>query len=128
MVSGLLAGHAMFHWIIQSFVVVLPEIQSAFNLNSVGVGGVLSARELAAGLIVLPGGVVVDLLRRYWGVLLAGCLGTAGLGSLIMGLSPVYPLLLVGIGVVAIAGTCQPRLPCPITSPNGGAWPWPFTE
>ena len=54
MVSGLLAGHAMFHWIIQSFVVVLPEIQSAFNLNSVGVGGVLSARELAAGLVVLP--------------------------------------------------------------------------
>ena len=103
MVSGLLAGHAMFHWIIQSFVVVLPEIQSAFNLNSVGVGGVLSARELAAGLVVLPGGVVVDLLRRYWGVLLAGCLGTAGLVSLIMGLSPVYPLLLVGIGVVAIA-------------------------
>ena len=103
MVSGLLAGHATFHWIIQSFVVALPEIQSAFNLNSVGVGGVLSARELAAGQDDQPGGVVVDLLRRYWGVLLADCLGAAGLGSLIMGISPVYPLLLVGIGVVAIA-------------------------
>ena len=103
MVSGLLAGHAVFHWIIQSFVVVLPEIQSAFNLNSVGVGGILSARELAAGLVILPGGVIVDLLRRHWGILLAGCLGTAALGSLIMGFSPAFPLLLLGIGIVAIS-------------------------
>ena len=93
----------MFHWIIQSFVVVLPEIQSTFNLNAVGVGGILSIRELASGLVTLPGGVVVDLLRRYWTLLLAGCLGAAALGSLLMGVSPVYGLLLVGIAVVAIS-------------------------
>ena len=93
----------MFHWIVQSFVVVLPEIQSTFNLNAVGVGGILSIRELASGLVTLPGGVVVDLLRRYWTWLLAGCLGAAALGSLLMGVSPVYGLLLVGIAVVAIS-------------------------
>ncbi len=103
MLSGLAAGHATFHWIIQSFAVALPEIQAAFGLNSVGAAGIMSARELAAGLIALPGGVVVDILRRYWGLLLAGCLGVAALGSLVMGVSPVYPLLLIGIGVVAIS-------------------------
>ncbi len=103
MLSGLAAGHAMFHWIIQSFVVVLPEIQQTFGLNSIGVGGILSIRELASGLVTLPGGVVVDLLRKYWGFLLAGCLAAAALGSLVMGVSPVYPLLLVGIGVVAVS-------------------------
>ena len=103
MLTGMAAGHATFHWIIQSFAVALPEIQAAFGLNSVGVAGIMSARDLAAGLIALPGGVVVDILRRYWGLLLAGCLAVAALGSLVMGISPVYPLLLIGIGVVAIS-------------------------
>lgn len=102
-IPGLAAGHTVFHWIVQSFVVVLPEIQTAFNLNSVGVGGVLSIRELASGLVTLPGGIVVDLLRRHWGVVLALCLAAAALGSLAMGFSPVYPLLLVGIGAVAVS-------------------------
>lgn len=102
-IPGLAAGHTVFHWIVQSFVVVLPEIQTAFNLNSVGVGGVLSIRELASGLVTLPGGIVVDVLRRHWGVVLALCLAAAALGSLAMGFSPVYPLLLVGIGAVAVS-------------------------
>ena len=103
MIPGLAAGHTVFHRIVQSLVVVLPEIRQAFQLNSVGVAGVLSARELASGMVALPGGVVVDVLRKYWGWMLAGCLAVAGLGSLIMGVSPVYPLLLIGMAIVAIS-------------------------
>ena len=102
-VPGLAVGHTVFHWIVQSFVVALPEIQQAYHLNSVGVGGILSARELASGLVALPGGVLVDILRRYWGPLLALCLGASALGCLVMGVSLVYPLLLVGMAVVAIS-------------------------
>lgn len=102
-VPGLATGHVVFHWILQSFVVVLPEIQQAFLLNTVGVGGILSARDFAAGLVALPGGVVVDIFRRYWAQLLASCLAVGGLGCLAMGVSPVYPLLLVGMAVVAIS-------------------------
>ena len=47
-IPGLATGHVVFHWIVQSFVVVLPEIQAAFSLSAVGVGGLLSAREIAA--------------------------------------------------------------------------------
>ena len=103
MVSALATGHVAFHWIIQSFVVVLPEIQHTFGLNGVGVGGILTMRELASGLVTLPGGVVVDLLRKWWGWLLAICVGASGLGSLLMGVSPVYPLLLAGVAVVAVS-------------------------
>ncbi|MDA1128391.1 MAG: MFS transporter [Chloroflexi bacterium] len=103
MVSALATGHVAFHWIIQSFVVVLPEIQQTFGLNGVGVGGILTMRELASGLVTLPGGVLVNLLRKWWGWLLAVCVSASGLGSLLMGVSPVYPLLLVGVAVVAIS-------------------------
>lgn len=102
-VPGLAVGHTMFHWIVQSFVVALPEIQAAFHLNSVGVGGILSVRELASGLVALPGGVVVDILRRYWGQLLASCLAVSAVGCLVMGVSPVYPVLLAGMAVVAVS-------------------------
>ncbi|MDA0769248.1 MAG: MFS transporter [Chloroflexi bacterium] len=103
MITGLAMGHTLYHWFIQSFVVALPEIQAAFGLNGVGVGGVLAVRELASGLATLPAGVVVDMLRRYWGALLAVCIGGLGLGALLMGLSPAYPLLLVGIAIVAVS-------------------------
>jgi len=103
MVTALATGHVAFHWILQSFVVVLPEIQRTFGLNGVGVGGILTMRELASGLVTLPGGVVVDLLRQWWGWLLAVCVAASGLGSLLIGISPVYPLLLAGVAVVAVS-------------------------
>ncbi len=103
MISGLASGHALYHWFLQSFVVALPEIQAAFGLNSVGIGGVLTVRELASGIVTLPAGVVVDMLRRHWGTLMAVCIGGLGLGGLLMGVSPVYPLLLAGMAIVAIS-------------------------
>ncbi len=98
---GLAVGHVVFHWVVQSFIVVLPEIQAAFGLSAVGVGGLLSAREVAAGIVALPGGVAVDIIRRYWGLLLAAMLGACALGSLVIGVSPFYVLLMFGIAVVA---------------------------
>ena len=100
---GLSAGHVVYHWIVQSFVVLLPEIQAAFSLSAVGVGGLVSAREIAASIVALPGGVATDMVRRYWGRLLVACLLTSALGAVVMGVSPVYPLLLAGIAVLAAA-------------------------
>ena len=97
----LAAGHTTLHWILQSLAVALPEIQAAMGLSSVGAAGIMSARDMAAGLIALPGGVIVDVLKRFWGLLLALCLGIAGIGSLTIGLSPFYALLLIGVAVVA---------------------------
>ncbi|CAI7989782.1 Glutathione hydrolase proenzyme [Geodia barretti] len=59
-----------FHWIVQSFAVALPEIQDSTGLNSVGVAGVMSAMDLTAGQFALPSGLVVDVLRCYWELLL----------------------------------------------------------
>ena len=123
-------GHSVFHWITQSFVVVLPEIQQAFQLSGVGVGGILAARELASGLVTLPGGVAVDVLRRHWGSLLVACLVASALGSLVIGTSPAYSLLLVGMVIVAVAtpsGICPPRRPLHTISGTGEGWGWPFT-
>lgn len=102
-VSGLALGHAVFHWVVQSLVVLLPEVQQAFNLSAVGVGGILSARELSTGLVKLPAGVASDLLRRHWGRLLGACLLVAAIGTLVLGAASNYLLLLGGMVTVAVA-------------------------
>jgi MFS family permease len=81
--------------------VLIPDIQAAFQLSGVGVGAILTVREMVSGLVALPGGIVVDMLRRHWGILLTACIVGFSVGAVMMGLSPVYALLIVGMGVIA---------------------------
>ena len=108
--TGLCAGHGIFHWFSQSFYVMLPEVVATFGLNGLQVGAISATREVLSGVIALPGGVVTDMVRRHWGLVLAGCMGLFGVGWLIMGISPVYPVLLVGMAAVA-AAAAKWRLP-----------------
>ena len=103
--SGLSTGHAVFHWFSQSFFVMLPEVVATFGLNGLQVGAISATREVISGVIALPGGVVTDLVRQHWGAVLATCMGLFGLGWLIMGIAPVYFVLLVGMAVVALAAS-----------------------
>ena len=103
--SALSGGHGIFHWFTQSFFVMLPAVVATFGLSGVQVGAIATTREVVSGVIALPGGVVTDMLRRHWGLVLAGCMALFGVGWLIMGISPVYPILLLGMGVVAMAAS-----------------------
>ncbi len=102
---ALSGGHGIFHWFTQSFFVMLPAVVAAFGLSGLQVGAISTTREVVSGVIALPGGVVTDMLRRHWGLVLAGCMALFGVGWLIMGISPVYPVLLLGMGVVAMAAS-----------------------
>ena len=103
--SALSGGHGIFHWFTQSFFVMLPAVVATFGLSGVQVGAIATTREMVSGIIALPGGVVTDMLRRHWGLVLAGCMALFGVGWLVMGISPVYPALLVGMAIVAAASS-----------------------
>ena len=103
MITGLAVGHSVFHWIIQSFVVLLPEIQQNFGLSAVAIGGLLASREISSGIIRLPAGIVSDMLRTHWGVVLSACLLIGGLGALAIGISAQYVFLLLGIALISMA-------------------------
>ncbi|MCY4578945.1 MAG: MFS transporter [Chloroflexi bacterium] len=104
-ISGLTGGHGVFHWFTQSFIAMLPEVQAAFALSGVGVGGITSIRELVSGIVTLPGGIIADALRKYWGLVLALCMAVFGVGWLIIGVAPNYYILLLGMAVVALAAS-----------------------
>ncbi|MCI0811068.1 MAG: MFS transporter [Chloroflexi bacterium] len=103
--TGLSGGHGVFHWFSQSFFVMLPEVVATFGLSGLQVGAIATTREVVSGIVALPGGIATDMLRRHWGLVLAGCMALFGLGWLAMGISPVYPILLLGMGVVAAAAS-----------------------
>ena len=103
--SGLSAGHGIFHWFSQSFFVMLPEVVATFGLSGLQVGAISATREIVSGMIALPGGVITDMVRHHWGLVLAGCMGLFGIGWLIMGTAPAYPVLLLGMAAVAAAAS-----------------------
>ena len=103
--SGLSGGHGVFHWFTQSFFVMLPDVVATFGLSGVQVGAIATTREVVSGITALPGGVVTDMVRRHWGLVLAGCMALFGLGWLVMGIAPIYFLLLLGMAIVAMASS-----------------------
>ena len=99
------ASHGIFHFMSQSFSVMLPTIKETFGINPVQVGVIITAKTLAGGLISLPGGNVSDYFRQYRGRLMMACMIVFAFGWLLIGISPVYALLICGMMVVAVAGS-----------------------
>ena len=104
-ISGLSIGHGVMHWFNRSLQLMLPEVQKAFKLSEIGVGGISATRELASGLVTLPGGLMVDVLRSHWGLILAAAMGGFGIGWLVLGLSPIYPVLILGMVIVSLTSS-----------------------
>jgi MFS family permease len=132
-IGGLSSGHGVFHSIQQSFIVVLPEVRDLLLGGSIiAVTSIQTTREIASGVVALPGGVLTDVLRRYWGWVMAVCMALFGVGWLLMAsagwqvpgsawvappptadpsasvlpFNPLgYALLIIGMAVVAIAAS-----------------------
>jgi len=98
-------AHGIFHFMSQSFSVMLPAVKNTFGINPIQVGVIITARELSAGLAALPGGVMSDYLRRHRALLMALCMVVFGIGWLFVGFSPFYELLIVGMVILAMAGS-----------------------
>ena len=132
-IGGLTSGHGVFHWVAQSFIVVLPEVRDLLLGGSViAATSIQTTREIASGVVSLPGGVLTDALRRYWGWVMASCMALFGVGWLLMAaagwqlpgsawlvsaesgaagaagtpFNPMgYALLIIGMAVVAVAAS-----------------------
>ena len=81
---------------------LLPFIRDTFVLSNTQAGFAVTAYTIASGLMNAPLGVMADRIgaRR---VIVAGLLGV-GIASVGIGLAGSYPLLLVGLIVMGIAG------------------------
>ena len=101
--ASLTSGHGLFHWFSQSLTFMLPEIRDTFGISTSQVSYMAATRELVSGIAAMPGGVFTDMVRRHWGLILAWCMGIFGLGWVVMGFSPIYPVVLAGMVLIALS-------------------------
>jgi MFS family permease len=97
--------HGIFHFMSHSFAVMLPAVKDTFSITPVQVGAIITVKELAGGLVALPGGVLSDYLRQYRMLLMAVCMVIFAAGWFVIGYSHFYGLLLVGMVIIAVASS-----------------------
>jgi MFS family permease len=101
--TGFTIAHGVFHFMQQSFAVMLPAIKETFGISAGAIGALMAAREIAMGVSSLPGGVLSDRLRRFRGFIMAACMAVFGLSWLLIGFAPIYTMLIFGMVFVSIA-------------------------
>ena len=94
-------GHALTHWYPATFYLLLPLIGSELGLSYSQIGLVMTCQHIAGAVSNIPGGMVVDSVRRK-GFLLALSLFWIGFPYLLMGLSSQYWMLLACSALIGI--------------------------
>ena len=105
LLASLSLGHGIAHFYQQSFLVLLPKIATEMGLSGVGVGSVGMVRHLTSFAVETPGGFVVDMLKRRWGLIFAGCMAFTAVSWAVAGAVPNFPMLILAVVLISLPGT-----------------------
>ena len=83
-------GHTVIHWYQQMFPIFLPFIRADLGLSEVQVGGLMSAKQGASGLLTLPSGFAADAFNKYKAAILGSALAMGGCAYLVASIAPTY--------------------------------------
>ena len=83
-------GHTVIHWYQQMFPIFLPFIRADLGLSEVQVGGLMSAKQGASGLLTLPSGLAADAFNKHKAVILGSALAMGGCAYLVASIAPTY--------------------------------------
>ena len=97
---GLAAGHSVKHFYQQAFLLLLPYVKDFLGLSDVGVGVLGAVRTISGALINIPAGIVSDIWRAHVGLMLTTSLSCIAIGYFLIGITPNYWLLLIGVTIV----------------------------
>ena len=120
MLGVVTTGHSIIHWFQQLFPVMLPSIKAGLGLNDVQVGTLATARQLTAGVLNLPTGMLADSLVRHRAFIMASSLAFMGVAYFLLGVAPDFywalpAAALVGLGTAiwhpAAAASLSNRFP-----------------
>ena len=84
--------------------ILLPSITATLGLSPLQVGILGAIRQVGFGVVNLPGGFIVDMVKRHWGLILTGCLVWSALAYALLGTSYIYPVLLVAVVMLSLPG------------------------
>jgi len=100
-IATIAVGHGIKHWYVAAFAVFLPLIEREYGLTAVGVGVLVTIRQVGGGLPNFFVGYITDQLRRHWNLLLPISLVVTAACYMLAGLTHWYwPVVLL----IAFAG------------------------
>ena len=98
-------GHGIAHWYGESFPVMLPFIQSTMGFTNVQYGLLGTIQGVSSGIVNIPGGIIADRFRKYWGHILTLCMLFIALSYAMVGASFNYYIMIITVIVVIVPGT-----------------------
>ncbi|MEE3004320.1 MAG: MFS transporter [Chloroflexota bacterium] len=96
-------GHTVIHWYQQMFPVFLPMIKADLGLSAVQVGGLMTAKQGASGLLTLPSGFAADAFNKHKATILGSALVMGGLAYVVASIAPTYFWVLVFLTMLGAA-------------------------
>ena len=96
-------GHTVIHWYQQMFPVFLPMIKADLGLSAVQVGGLMTAKQGASGLLTLPSGFAADAFNKHKATILGSALVMGGLAYVVASVAPTYFWVLVFLTMLGTA-------------------------
>ena len=103
--GSLTFGHGVAHLYDLGFPVFLTAIANSLGLSTIQAGIILGIRTSGSGLVSMGAGVLVDRFRGQWGVMLTACMVLNVVAFVVIGLSPGYTLLLIGVFLISVPGS-----------------------
>lgn len=97
------SGHSAIHWFMEIFSVVLPFVKTGLGLSNIQVGTLMTARQLATGVLNLPSGMLADSLVRFRPLFLATAPVIMGIAYTLFGISPTFVWAILAAGLVGLA-------------------------
>ena len=96
-------GHTVIHWYQQMFPVFLPMLKADLGLSAVQVGGLMTAKQGASGLLTLPSGFAADAFNKHKATILGSALVMGGLAYVVASVAPTYFWVLVFLTMLGAA-------------------------
>ena len=97
---GLSAGHGIKHFGQGALLVMIPSIRATLGLSDVAIGGISSAQSISSGIANIPAGILTDMFRKKIAWILLASMLMVGTGYVVIGVSPAYWILLIGVAIV----------------------------
>jgi FSR family fosmidomycin resistance protein-like MFS transporter len=95
------AGHALEHWYLATFYILLPIIGKELGLSYTQIGLIMTVQHAAGAIANVPGGIVVDRVGRK-GYLMAFSMFWVGIPYALMGLTQSYWMVLLCVSLVCM--------------------------
>ena len=103
--GALTFGHGVAHLYDLGFPVFLTAIANTLSLSTRQTGYLLGIRTSGNGLIAMGSGVLVDRYRDQWGIMLTACMVLNVIAFVVIGLSPNWGILIVGVILISVPGS-----------------------